>query len=147
MHQLTSIGKWRLKVRVKWDTNRGTWDGQKYPTTADSRADTYGESEWDDFQVGSEATNYQLRIGNQLSKNNWEGDPFHSRNLDGMQFTTQDRDHDRWSGVNCASLTNGGWWYNNCYWICLTCNRPYFAIHDGIKTRLPSLAEMWIKKV
>ena len=141
MHQLTSTGKWRLKVKVKWDKN--------YPDgSADPRAGTYGESEWDDFQVGSEATNYQLGIGNQLSKDNWEGDPFHSHDLDGMQFSTRDRDNDRNSGGNCASSSNrGGWWHNSCYWICLTCNRPRNAIYDGIKERLPSLAEMWIKKV
>merc|ERR1712074_318268 len=108
----TSTGKWRLKVRVKWDKNRGTWDGQKYPTTADSRADTYGESEWDDFQVGSEATNYTLGIGNQLSKNNWEGDPFHypRDGLNGMQFSTRDRDNYKSYGYFCASGNNGGWW-------------------------------------
>ena len=146
LHRLTSTGKWRLKVRVKWDKNQETWDGQKYPTTADSRANTYGESEWDDFQVGSEATNYQLGIGNQLSKNNWEGDPFHRHDFNGMQFSTRDRDNDRHS-ANCASSLYGGWWFRRCYSICLTCNRPHYAIHDGIKSRLPSLAEMWINNV
>ena len=140
MHQLTSTGKWRLKVKVKWDQNA-------FGRGADSRAGTYGESEWDDFQVGSEATNYQLGIGNQLSKNNWEGDPFHSHNLDGMQFSTRDRDNDRERRGNCASWNNGGWWHNDCYQICLTCNRPRYALWDGFMGRLPSLAEMWIKKV
>ena len=88
MHQLTSIGKWRLKVRVKWDKYR--FDGEfGWENRPDSRAGSYGESEWDDFKVGSEATNYTLGIGNQLSKDNWEGDPFHSHNLDGMQFSTR----------------------------------------------------------
>ena len=140
MHQLTSTGKWRLKVRVKWDKNN---DG-----SADSRAGTYGESEWDDFKVGSEATNYQLGIGNQLRKNNFGvRDPFHSDDLNGMQFSTDDRDHDKGGWGNCAYSNYGGWWHNICYDICLTCNRPYGAILDGIKYRYPSLAEMWIKKV
>merc|ERR1712142_605612 len=119
LHRLTSTGKWRLKVRVKWDKNG-------YPSyDTDSRAGTYGESEMDDFQVGSEATNYRLGIGNQLSKDNWEGDPFHYSDLDlnGMAFSTKDRDNDRFSG-NCASGYWGGWWFNRCSRICLTCNRP-----------------------
>ena len=131
MHQLTSIGKWRLKVRVKWDKYR--FDGEfGWENRPDSRAGSYGESEWDDFKVGSEATNYTLGIGNQLSKKNWEGDPFHSHKLDGMQFSTRDRDHDRNSWGNCASYSNyGGWWHNDCSRICLTCNRPKKAINDG----------------
>ena len=149
LHRLTSGGKWRLKVRVKWDKNG---DGYRI-TEADSRAGTHGESEWDDFKIGSEATNYQLGIGNQLSKNNWKEDPFqgigyHGHYLDGMQFSTRDHDHDRRGGGNCAAFPNrGGWWFNACYRICLTCNRPNHAINDGYKLRLPSLAEMWIKKV
>merc|ERR1712142_27609 len=100
LHRLTSTGKWRLKVRVKWDKNG-------YPSyDTDSRAGTYGESEWADFQVGSEATNYRLGIGNQLSKNNWEGDPFHDHDLNGMPFSTRDRDNDR-SSYDCASWGNG----------------------------------------
>ena len=141
MHQLTSSSKWRLKVRVKWDKNLGG--------SADSRVGTYGESEWDDFKVGSEATNYQLGIGNQLRKNNFGvRDPFHSDDLNGMQFSTQDRDHDKGGdGYNCASIQHGGWWHRYCFQICLTCNRPSVAIFDGIQWRNPSLAEMWIKKV
>merc|ERR1712142_1365027 len=119
LHRLTSTGKWRLKVRVKWDKNG-------YPSyDTDSRAGTYGESEWDDFQVGSEATNYTLGIGNQLRKDNFgTSDPFINdgayNSHNGMAFTTKDRDNDRWD-TNCASWFGGGWWFNGCLRICLTC--------------------------
>ena len=143
IHQLTSIDKWKLKVRVKWDKIGA---GDKI-TGADSRSGSYGESEWDDFKVGSEATNYQLGIGKQLSKDNWEGDPFHKHDLNGMAFTTKDRKNNRKSGVNCASISYGGWWHRACFEICLTCNRPKRVVYDGIENRLPSLVEMCITKV
>ena len=143
IHQLTSTGKWRLKVKVKWD-KIGAGDEI---TGEDSRSGSYGESEWDDFQVGSEATNYQLGIGNQSRKDNWEGDPFHKHNLHGMAFTTKDRDNDIKRGSNCASISFGGWWHRSCFEICLTCNRPKRVLYDGIENRLPSWAEMSITKV
>ena len=158
LHQLTSSGKWRLKVKVTWDKNALRTDDKFVEGEADSRAGTVGESEWDDFRVRSEATDYQLRIGTQLSKQNWEGDPFHGVKylrdsifiskaiINGMRFSTRDRDHDRWNR-NCASSYYGGWWHKACSIICLTCNRPNAVMLDYNKWRLPSFATMWIKKV
>merc|ERR1711915_136064 len=116
----------------KWDKN---W--RLASDEADSRAGTYGESEWDDFQVGSEATNYQLGFGKQRRKVNWIGDPFSDSqwDLNGMAFSTKDRDNDRASWGNCAS-GRGGWWFRNCNHICLTCNGKEI-IYDGIKWRRP----------
>ena len=39
-----------------------------------------------------------------------------------MKFTTRNRDNDNFRG-NCARGRGGGWWYNACFWACLTCNR------------------------
>jgi len=35
--------------------------------------------------------------------------------MDGMRFTTHDRDQDAWSRGNCANLHHGAWWYRQCY--------------------------------
>ena len=136
---------------MKWDKNV-RFQGIYYLGTgyvedgADSRAGTYGTAEWDFFQVGSEATNYRLGIGEQLKRDNWEEDPFKFGGHYGRGFTTKDRDNDL-NGGNCASNYYGGWWHNTCYQICLTCNRPSRTLSDGIKSRIPSEAWMWIKKV
>ena len=73
---------------------------------------------YDSFHVGTPSTNYRLTIG---GYQNWgigvAGDSMTrsgSSNLNGMQFTTRDRDNDR-NGGNCAVSYQGAWWYNNCY--------------------------------
>ena len=33
--------------------------------------------------------------------------------LNGMPFSTKDKDQDNWSG-NCAVSFTGAWWYNSC---------------------------------
>ena len=38
----------------------------------------------------------------------------------GNSFTTIDKDNDKNAG-NCASLFKGGWWFDSCYYFCLTC--------------------------
>ena len=34
--------------------------------------------------------------------------------INGMQFSTFDRDRDNYTG-HCANMAHGGWWYNRCY--------------------------------
>ena len=76
------------------------------------------------FSVNNALTNYRLDIG-AYSGN--AGDALHGScgsggNLDGMAFSTHDRDNDR-SGGNCAQSLSAGWWYNNCQ--CTHLNGPY----------------------
>ena len=46
----------------------------------------------------------------------------HEENLNGMKFTSRDRDNDNYSSTNCAKI-HGGWWYNTCFRAAL--NGPY----------------------
>jgi len=53
----------------------------------------------------------------------WDGNAkFGSYYNNRMKFTTRHRDNDNFRG-NCARGRGGGWWYNACFWACLTCNR------------------------
>ena len=70
---------------------------------------------YDYFHVGNPSTNYRLTIGGYQS---WRigaaGDSMiRNHNLNGMQFSTHDRDNDKTSS-NCAVSNRGAWWYNNC---------------------------------
>ena len=65
------------------------------------------------FSVGYATTNYKLRVGGYMA-----GPPGAAGNglgyHNGMQFTTRDRDNDRHTSGNCATLRQGAWWYNSC---------------------------------
>ena len=82
-------------------------------------ADFAGNSKfacYDYFHVGTPSTNYRLTIG---GYQNWgigaAGDSMTgSHSLNGMQFSTHDRDNDKTSS-NCAVSGRGGWWYNSCH--------------------------------
>ena len=69
----------------------------------------YKYAQYSFFSVGNSGTNYRLNIagytgtaGNSLTYHN------------GMQFSTKDRDNDRYSSGSCASANRGAWWYNSC---------------------------------
>ena len=68
---------------------------------------------YDVFHVGNPSTNYRLTIGGYQT---WgigvAGDSL-TREHNGMQFSTHDRDNDIWSS-NCASSWQGAWWYRSC---------------------------------
>ena len=81
-------------------------------------ADFAGHSKYacyDSFHVGTTSTNYTLTIG---GYQNWgigaAGDSMISHNLNGMPFSTHDRDNDKYSGFNCAVHHQGAWWHNTC---------------------------------
>ena len=84
-------------------------------------ADFAGHSKYacyDYFHVGNPSTNYRLTIG---GYQNWgigaAGDSMTrvgAANLNGMSFSTHDRDNDGSSG-NCAVAWQGAWWYNRCH--------------------------------
>ena len=65
------------------------------------------------FSVGDSSTNYKLRFGGYMSGSTAGDSLVGGHSLNGMQFSTKDRDNDRWSS-NCAVSRQGAWWYNSC---------------------------------
>ena len=81
-------------------------------------ADFAGHSKfacYDYFHVGTPSTNYRLTIGGYQNRGIGPAEDSITRhNLNGMPFTTHDRDNDKWSGLNCVVDHQGAWWYNFC---------------------------------
>nr|XP_034322236.1 fibrinogen-like protein A [Crassostrea gigas] len=78
------------------------------------------------FSIGDESTNYTLHLGGPTTGN--LGDSmintvYFGANLNGMSFSTVDRDNDQWSTGYCAAAYNGGWWFNRCVYAFL--NGPW----------------------
>ena len=94
-------------------------------------ADFRGESDtkyayYNFFMIGNAASKYKLQVAGYSGT---AGDSIqygrNGHNLNGMAFTTHDRDNDLASG-NCAQRWKGGWWYNSC--MCSLLNGIYH--HD-----------------
>ena len=92
-------------------TNQGQWEMSIDYTLTDG---TKSYLSYSSFRVGPASSNYQLSISGY--KGIASSDPFSTHPLNGMPFTTKDKDNDKWSS-NCA-VNNagdaGGWWYNAC---------------------------------
>ena len=93
LHCLTNQGQWEM--RIDFTLTDGTKSYISYSL----------------FKIRPASSNYQLSISGY--KGNASSDPFTSQPLNGMPFTTKDRDNDNWS-KNCAVDIAGGWWYNAC---------------------------------
>ena len=82
-------------------------------------------AEFESFRVDSEANFYALHVD---GYNGNSGDSLSNITSDvwqiqtGMHFSTYDVDNDMSNAVPaCAVLYNGGFWFNNCGYSCLTC--------------------------
>ena len=96
IHCLTNQGQWEL--RIDYTFPNGTNDYLSYSS----------------FRVGPATEQYPLTISGYSGVTT---DPFSV--LNGMKFTTRDRDNDHWNSHNCAAYYQdngfrGGWWYKNC---------------------------------
>ena len=69
------------------------------------------------FFIYSENYYYKLNLGTKISGTLYDNSVYHH----GLNFTTFDQDHDARNNSNCAIVTKGGWWFSNCYSMCLTC--------------------------
>ena len=96
LHCLTNHGHWELRMDYKFPN--GTNAFIKYKN----------------FKVGPQSGDYQLSISE------FSGNYYNLIELNNnMNFTTRDRDNDRYSRGNCAKWNyagsnSGGWWYNSC---------------------------------
>jgi len=96
LHRLTNQQDYKLKIIMT------DFDGKKYVAV------------YDHFKVGPAADGYVLTVGGFDNALSTLGDSMTRLNdLNGMKFSTKDRDQDRW-GSNCAQDKTGGWWYNVC---------------------------------
>ena len=131
LHCLTNQGQWQL--RIDFTFTNGTKSYLSYNS----------------FSVGPANSQYQLSISEFTGVTT---DPFVSSHpLNGMKFTTKDRDNDKNSG-NCAITGDGGnaggWWHKSCSLIHV--NHQYkhkYSIHLNGKWHSLSFTEMKIKPV
>ena len=131
LHCLTNQGQWQL--RIDFTFTNGTKSYLSYKS----------------FSVGPANSQYQLNISGFTGVTT---DPIARHPLNGMKFTTKDRDNDNNYGGNCAESGNGnnagGWWHNSCSQ--LQVNHQYkhkYSIHlNGAWYSLPFI-EMKIKPV
>ena len=65
---------------------------------------------YDDFSLSDETDQYRLILGNMSAGNYFDG----FENSRDEQFSTRDRDNDKWRGGNCAEHYGGGWWSSTC---------------------------------
>ena len=129
LHCLTNQGQWKL--RIDFTFTNGTKSYLSY----------------NNFAVGPANSQYQLSISGFTGVTT---DPFTTNRINGMKFTTKDRDNDEHSGGNCAvdfyGGNSGGWWYKYCSVILL--NHQYNHSESILLNRkwhpLPSI-EMKIK--
>ena len=137
MHEYTKSGNWTLKVEIEYDVLS---NGNPSP-----RAGTWGFGKWDNFAVAPEADKYRLTIGSRTEQGNMGAwDPFNDNSLNGMFFSTEERDNDNYGG-NCARNHKGGWWMNACFHVCLNCNSKSIW-NDGSDWENPSISRMWMMK-
>jgi len=101
LHQLTKEARYKLQCLVQARSNSIVYTAN-----------------YDTFLVGSEASNYTLRVSG-YSGNAGDSMSYHN----GLMFSTYDRDNDQSTfayAPNCASYCAGGFWYNNCFLVGVT---------------------------
>jgi len=68
-------------------------------------------AEYRTFYIDGENDNYRLHVS---SYSGTAGDSFSYQN--GMEFSTKDRDNDKYGLGSCSQDNQGAWWYNYCHY-------------------------------
>ena len=133
IYQLTTSGKWRLRLELKNRTS-GLWSDREYDT----------------FFIDSEYNGYALHVsmtgfGTEDDVLNIVGPNYHN----GMKFSTNDRDNDNYSG-SCGLKYDSGFWFKSCYAINLNGQHltkfNYIQRNDDKVTQL-SASRMMMKRI
>jgi len=96
IHCLTNQGQWELRIDYTFTNG------------------TKGYLSYSYFRVWSATEKYKLTIS---GFSGVTSDPFSTHSLNGMKFTTKDKDNDQYfqnCAVDVAGKDAGGWWYNQC---------------------------------
>lgn len=90
MYQMAAHSNYTLRIDM-WD-----WENN------------HAYAEYKNFFLASEADSYRIHVS---GFNGTAGDSLYYHN--DMQFSTIDKDNDKWQ-FSCAQRDNTGWWYNGC---------------------------------
>merc|ERR1711970_334280 len=77
----------------------------------------------EDFKVDSENANFMLHLGPEVNRKDIPASETFSYSSNNP-FSTIDRENDKRSDENCAREWEGGWWHEDCYYLCLNCKDP-----------------------
>ena len=128
-------------------TNQGQWEMRIDFTLTDG---TKSYLSYSSFKVGPASSNYKLSISgyNGIASS----DPIAgSYSLNGMPFTTIDKDNDKSTSKNCAKNhvgNAGGWWYNGCSYIFINHKiKNKYGIYLSKSWKSLSFTEMKIKPI
>jgi len=109
IHCLTGKGNWEL--RIDYQLSNGTFSYLHYKQ----------------FAVGSPETHYRLSISGFY--NNKLTDPFSTHPLNGVKFSSRDKDNDKHFTFHCANA-DGAWWHNSCTHIRLLQRKPLMYLNS-----------------
>lgn len=80
--------------------------------------------EYAEFMVYAEARKFELHLDKKTGGTLMDHSSYHS----GLKFSTKDQDNDMVRS-NCAQTLNGGWWFDSCFYFCLTCEGSALSGH------------------
>ncbi|PIK35696.1 hypothetical protein BSL78_27477, partial [Apostichopus japonicus] len=106
-----NINFWLGNEKLYYLTNQDDYKLRLDITTSDG---TSLYSEFTEFQIESEDTNYKMnKLGSRTSPSGYAG--YYLSNNKGEPFSTYDRDNVPCENFNCAEKHRSGWWHWNDY--------------------------------